>query len=411
MRPILAAACALVLPASALAQTLPRLAAVTAPEVNLHAGPSNRYPETGTLPRGTQVIVYEEAEGGWLAVHAPGSVSWVPMTFINFDKTKPIPQNVKTQAEVALASGKVGLAQPLAEVRRAKMPAGTALLVIGPSVTFDNKTWYPVEPILGDYRYLPRTAVEFQEPVKTAFVVRDTPPEGTPVAAAPGSPKTPATEVRGSPGFPNHPLWAQAEAAERDGRFDEAEKLYFQLARVMNEPGGDHDIANLCYTRIHMIREKKRGGDGMPGTRSTSETGSRGVIPAASSAARTASDSRDSRATLLPPVPIGRDRERSRERPAAEPAPRTGEPGDGEPRWTGPGTLQRAALALDGRQTYVLESAPGVPVVYAVGAPGVDLKPYWKRKVDLYGTVHDHPNARRPYVLVTKVEPNPVEPH
>jgi hypothetical protein len=48
-----------------------------------------------------------------------------------------------------------------------------------------------------------------------------------------------------------------------------------------------------------------------------------------------------------------------------------------------------------------------VPVVYAVGAPGVDLKPYWKRKVDLYGTVHDHPNARRPYVLVTKVEPNP----
>jgi hypothetical protein len=404
MRPILAAACALVLPASALAQSLPRIAAVTAPDVILRAGPSDRYPDTGTLSRGTQLIVYEEAEGGWLAVHAPGSVSWVPMTFINFDKTKPIPQNVKTQAEVALASGKVGLAQPLAEVRLAKMPAGTALLVIGPSVTFDNKTWYPVEPILGDYRYLPRTAVEFQEPVKTAFVVRDTPPEGTSVADAPGSPKTPA--AHGSPAA-NHPLWAQAEAAERDGRIEEAEKLYFQLARVMNEPGGDHDIANLCYTRIHMIREKKRGGNGMAGTRSTSGTGSRGVIPASSPVARTADDSRDSRATLLPPVPIGRDREQPRVRPIAEPAPRTAEPGDGGPRWTGPGTLQRAALALDGRQTYVLESAPGVPVVYAVGAPGVDLKPYWKRKVDLYGTVHDHPNARRPYVLVTKVEPNP----
>ena len=28
----------------------------------------------------------------------------------------------------------------------------------------------------------------------------------------------------------------------------------------MNEPGGDHDIANLCYTRIHTLREKKRSG-------------------------------------------------------------------------------------------------------------------------------------------------------
>ena len=60
-----------------------------------------------------------------------------------------------------------------------------------------------------------------------------------------------------------HPLWAQAEAAERDGRHDDAEKLFFQLAREMNEPGGDHDIANLCYTRIHSLREKKRGAGGV----------------------------------------------------------------------------------------------------------------------------------------------------
>ena len=57
----------------------------------------------------------------------------------------------------------------------------------------------------------------------------------------------------------NHPLWGQAEAAERDGRHDQAEQLYFALARAMNEPGGDHDIANLCYTRIHSLRERKRG--------------------------------------------------------------------------------------------------------------------------------------------------------
>ena len=407
MRPVLAAAAALVLlPAAALAQTLPRVAVVTGTEVVLRAGPSDKYPETGTLPQGTQVIVREEATGGWLAVHAPGSVSWVPMTFIDFNKHKPIPQEVSTQAEVVtLAPGKLGLAQPLAEARLAKMPAGTLLKVIGTPVKFDGKTWYPVEPVLGDYRYLPRSAVEFQQPVNTAFVVRDTPPPAStipPAAEAPGTSATPLAQPPGSPTV-NHPLWGQAQAAEREGRFDEAEKLYFQLARVMNEPGGDHDIANLCYTRIHMIREKKRGAP--PGARTTSGTGNRGVIPASSAATRTTSDDRNNRATLLPPVPS--DREQPRERPADEPSSQPAEPGDGGPRWTGAGTLQRAALALDGRQTYVLESAPGVPQVYAVGAPGVDLARYWKRKVDLFGTVHDHPNAKRPYVLVTKVEPNP----
>ena len=56
----------------------------------------------------------------------------------------------------------------------------------------------------------------------------------------------------------NHPLWTQAEAAEREGRYADAEKAYFDLAALMNGAGGDHDIANLCYTRIHALREKKR---------------------------------------------------------------------------------------------------------------------------------------------------------
>ncbi len=404
MRATLAAACAVaLLPAAALAQTLPRYAVVTVPEVTLRAGPSDKYPDTGTLPKGTRVVVHEEAAGGWLGVQAPGSISWVPTQFIDFNKEKPIPQVVATQAEVAPAPGKIGLAQPLAESRLQTLPPGTLLTVIGTSVKFDNKTWYPVEPVLGDYRYVPVTAVQFEQAVNTDFVVRDTPP---PAAEAPHSPQTPspAAPASTSPAV-NHPLWSQAAAAEREGRFEEAEKLYFQLARVMNEPGGDHDIANLCYTRIHLIREKKRGG-GQPGARSTSGSGNRDVVPVSAGARRTPSDG-DNRATLLPPVADDRNGSRTDEKSAAPPTP-PAEPDDGGPRWTGPGVLLVAPVQLNGRETYVLESAPGTAArVYAVGAPGVDLRPYWKRKVDLYGTVHNHPNVKKPYIIVTKVEPNP----
>src|SRR5205085_99670 len=88
-----------------------------------------------------------------------------------------------------------------------------------------------------------------------------------PTASIPGAgdgqlpPSTPAAPAKPTV---QHPLWAQAEAAERDGRSDEAEKLFFQLARAMNEPGGDHDVANLCYTRIHTLREKRRGAAASP---------------------------------------------------------------------------------------------------------------------------------------------------
>jgi hypothetical protein len=195
----------------------------------------------------------------------------------------------------------------------------------------------------------------------------------------------------------SHPLWAQAEAAEREGRLDDAEKLYFQLARVMNEPGGDHDIANLCYTRIHTLREKKRGGN---------TTGSL-PPPAGTSTGLTRRDTvvtrpepqRDSRPTLLPPVRNDQAVSTAGGPPASA--------GDGRPTWTGAGMLRSSALAPDGRQAYALESAPGVVRMYAIAAPDFDLKPFVNRKVDLFGTAGTRRDLSKPYVIVTDVNPNP----
>ncbi|MDB5310887.1 MAG: hypothetical protein JWO38_5089 [Gemmataceae bacterium] len=394
------------LPTVAAAQNGPYRAVVSDSEVRLRAGPSDKYPETGTLPRGTEILVHEESNG-WLAVQAPGAVSWVPMLFIDFDKAQKIPQNVMTQTDVTLTPGRIGLPEPLVEVRLAKLPAGTILTVIGDKVLFDNKSWYPVVPPLGDFRYLPKTAVQPGSAVNTSFSVRDAAPPGLP--PAPGSAPAPTAPAASgglaSPNSPapkpvvNHPLWAQADEAEKAGKYDEAEKLLFQLARVMNEPGGDHDVANLCFTRIHTLREKKWGG-----------TGGGSLPPPASGTSSAGSPTRNDRPTLLPPV--GDDRASST-RPATPPVTPAGrdtpssptQPGTDRQGWSG--MLRLSALALDGRQTYALESSPGNPKVYAVGAPGVDLKPFLNRSVELFGTTSTRKDLSKPYIVVAKVESNP----
>jgi hypothetical protein len=396
MRPALLAGLALaVVPAVGLAQSAPYLAVVADPEVKLRAGPGDKMPITGTLTKDTPVLVDHEVDG-WLAVQElPGrvtSVSWVQNTFVNVNPQKPLPQLVEvTNTEgVTLRAGEMGLAQPL-HVQKLKVPAGTILRVVGPKVMFEDKGWWPVDPPAGDFRYLPKTAVRYDKPANTGFVVRDvspppaappaSPPGGSgPVAALPGpgagagsTPRPPVTPPPAGPATTSskpavqHPLWAQAEVAEREGRYDEAEKLYFQLARVMNEPGGDHDIANLCYTRIHSLREKKR--NAAPATK-----------------------------------PVG-----APTRPATGTPTGSGSaPNDERQRWTGPGRLVRSALTLEkDRQTYALEVSPGMPVVYVIAGPGVELDRWANKKVDVYGASYTRRGLTKPYVVATSVEAAP----
>jgi hypothetical protein len=385
MRAALATGLALLaLPHAVLAQSGPYLAVVGDAEVKLRAGPSDKYLETATLRPGSPIVVDHEEENGWLAVTDPQgkaySVSWVLATYIDFDNAKPTPQPVMVhgEGEATLAAGQFGLQQPL-HIRRTKVPAGTGLLVIGQKVKFEERWWYPVMPPAGDFRYLPKQAVRYDKPAATAFTVRDTtPPPSAPVASLPpvtpggGSrppvgvePAGPATTAS-KPAVQN-PLWAQAEAAERDGRLDDAEKLYFQLAQVMNQPGGDHDTANLCYTRIHTLREKKRTGGNAVATNPRPATG--GGTPA-----RVGS----------PPPP----------EPRAE---------DGL-RWTGPGKLARSALAPEGRRTYVLTSARGDTLWYVVAGPGVDLEKYLGKRIDVYGTSGTYRDLSKPYMTASRVE-------
>lgn len=378
-------------------------AVVVAPEVKLRAGPSDAFPDTGTLPRGSFVIVEKEEIGGWLAVTAPyGSVSWIAAQFIEDPAPeRKTPKNVFVHAEdeVTLAAGKAGEPQPL-DTRRVKVPNGTTLLLLGESVKFNNRTWYPVAPPAGDVRYLPKTAVQFERPANNNFAVRVTEPSAPALAVGPsGSGTGPLATIPGPGGVTpagagltaskpavNHPLWTQAETAEREGRLADAEKAYFDLAALMNGNGGDHDIANLCYTRIHALREKKRNG---------------GTASAVS-------------ASVLQPPPK-EDRGVRPGAPQALPAatkPNTSANSttDGAgAKWHGIGTLHRSTLTPDGtgKPAYALETAPGVVKVYAIAGPGVDLEKYLGKRVDVYGAAQTRTGLSKPYVITTAVEPAP----
>jgi len=391
-------------------------AVVTDPEVKLRAGPSDAFPETSSLKRGS-IVVVEREENGWLAITAPhGSVSWIAYSFVeDLSPDRQTPKNglVHAEGEVTIAVGKAGDTQPL-DVRREKLPQGTIVLLIGPpAADASGKKWWPIAPPAGDVRYLPKSAVQIDKPINNSVAVRVTdmggvippaatpvsPPTGAPLATVPGSGSSPlpSAGVTASKPAVNHPLWLQAETAEREGRLGDAEKAYFELAAVMNAPGGDHDIANLCYTRIHAIREKKRNASGIKTSAPTPNT-----TPATPN-------------VLQPPSKSGRG-----VRPGAPQALPTGlgtntgtNTGTGtnanttDAQWSGPGLLRRTALTPDGTGSpaYALETSPGVVKVYVIAGPGVKLEQYLGKTIDVYGVPQTRNKLSKPYVIATAVEP------
>jgi hypothetical protein len=269
------------------------------------------------------------------------------------------------------------------------------VVLIGPPVEFAGKKWWPIAPPPGDVRYVPKTAVQFEKATNNNFTVRVT-DTGTPPAAAlpPPSPTasplatiptgggaTPAGGVTSSKPAVNHPLWTQAEVGEREGRLADAEKAYFELAALMNGQGGDHDIANLCYTRIHAIREKKRNAGG--------------TAPKTDVLQPPAKDDRGVRAGT----------------PIALPPTSGTNPGNANTeargQWTGPGVLRRSVLTPDGtgKPAYALETSPGVVKVYVVAGTGIELEKFLGKRVEVYGAPQTIPKLSKPLVVATNVEP------
>lgn len=343
------------------AQNVPRRGRITADSTVLRSGPSEQMPETGTLYRGTIVEIDHEEPGGWLAIEPPrGQVSW--LNHLNVgpapgQAVDALPRNAIVHAEpdTMIAIGRAGFGQPL-DVRRTKVPDGTLVLVIGHKVEHAGSHWLPIEPPHGDFRYIRSDAVDVGAPLQT-FAVRSPKVEPQPLApnpsSAPGTtmPASATTEPRGSEVWPNHPFWQQGEQAERDGDFTRAEQLFLRLAAEMNQPGGDVELANLCYTRVHAVREKARNGGG-------------------------------ARLTSRPADPV--------------PVRTTAVSGQ----WTESGVIRLAGFRVGGQSTYALVGSGGKLICYALSGPGVELDRFRGYEVELYGPM-THPSDLRGTGVVT----------
>ncbi|AWM37260.1 hypothetical protein GobsT_47970 [Gemmata obscuriglobus] len=407
---------------TASAESQPYKAVVIDEEVKLRAGPTDSFPDTGTLRKGATVLVEKDEGNGWLAVTSYGtSVSWVQTHFIRDPARESaelggeptrelaVPRNVIVHSDgddVTLAAGKVGVNQPL-DIRRVKIPHGTELVLLGPKATYQGKTWYMVQSPAGDFRYLPKTALQLEKAASSSYTVRvnetitplppgadagakplSATPAGGAIASVPGPAVTPAAADSATASKPivNHPLWAQAEAAERENRLSDAEKLYYQYAAEIRRTNGDYDIATLCFTRVHAIHEKQRG---------TTRTATATPVP---NAVRPAgrdelvarpSSSGERRVTVGVPEPLP---------PAADPQERGG--------WHA-GTLRRSNMTPDGpnRQLYMLETPQGVVELYVAAGAGVDLNRYLGRRVNVYGSPTSRTGLQKPYLVATDAEP------
>ena len=276
-RPTLASALLILVAAPSFAQPVQSLARVKAGSASLFSGPGEQMPKCGSVEQGYVVVVDHTEGNDWLAVQPPnGSLSWISHLHVELQDptdgrlvTFPANALVRSEGEVKLAVGQMGDAKPFS-VRRTKLPDGSVVKVVGPKVraTADGDPgesyWYPIIPPRDDFRYVRRADVEMVGGAeKPGFVVKAVAhaemPTELPPASIPGTFK-PAAATSGSGEGSSNPLWLDAEKARQDGNFPHAERLYKQVAEDAAK-GGDTALANLCFNRIHYIRELQRQKD------------------------------------------------------------------------------------------------------------------------------------------------------
>ncbi len=306
---------------------------ITAAEVEVRCGGSPQFYATSKLFRGQPVIVLGESQKfpGWLEIKPPeGSFSWINDRFVK--RTGPRSGTVIADpaTPVPVLAGSLTY-KDKPNVETVRVERGTQLVILQETPKYEQggDAWLPIEPTVGEVRYIPAEAVAGSPGVQLTSA-----PVGAQVN--PGGP-TPAQPPRG----------ADDDLMQRIMRLDPAQKR--QLLEAL---GGQPAPAPQAQTQT-------QSGNGWAGS---------GYPPA-----QLASGNRN-------PPPSGQTTSLYNNPPGAASKA-------GQLQWSSYGVLRKTALARDGQVMYVLEDPKGAPLVYAVPEQGKTLDPYLGKMVALYGPI------------------------
>jgi uncharacterized protein YgiM (DUF1202 family) len=364
-------------------------------EIEMRAGPSLKYPQTGALQKGEQVLIAKEEEK-WYAILPPsGSVSWVNHLFLGkYDPALQGKQNavimkdnvpVRILGEFELDSTE----KNRTPVVQMKLSRGTIVEIIGPKRKIDDSTWYPIKPPVGEYRYIPKFAVgnlkEMEVPVSVA---KNNVQVGNVNEKDPPTPSNNTTST--TTAKVNHPSWGEAELLQSRGQFAEAERIYTQIYQELKNKKADLDDLLTCLNRIDDCRQKVK-----PATSSS--------IPRESTSRSASLENPTFRPSQPPPPQTRKDWPTSR---VAEDQNRNPEPDRGNFKSTGNGMLRRTPFLIDNKQAYALEKERGDVLYYVTAQSGINLDGYLNKRVELLGTEQVRGDVRgAPYMVVSKVNP------
>jgi hypothetical protein len=404
---------ALCLCAGTLRAATPYVAAVVQADAEIRCKPSLK-PElyaTNRLPQGSRVLVLEERSDGWLGIQPPpGSFSWINASQV--ERIVPTQSNwvvMNDNVPVLIGSELVRQRPTVEGIRLAR---GTQVRVIGHPEKDGTTAWLPIDPPAGEIRYVRveavRSVLAAQPSVMPANppVMQPKPVESfaaVRTSASPGSGDTPTTAALAiptpsavAPPSANASAWDKVRYLEQQGRWDDAVRMYDQLAHDLQHT--NTDWANFAAQRAAWLRSGHHDVLSLPATQ-----------PASYSTFQP--EARPSSPTVQPPPPSSARLSVPPEAASAN----TASPPNQTASWSspqastagllskGPGRLVRSYFKVNGAPVYRLETLDGF--VYVAAAPGIELESSVDHNVTVFGTTQYSPEMRVYYMVVSRVQP------
>jgi hypothetical protein len=355
------------------------------------------YP-TNHLNRGDRVRVLKEEEGGWLAILPPsGSFSWINKQLLS-RRADWAPNTWYVSASEAPVRVGSNVSPNPPTVIGLTLTRGAIVTAIagGREHVDQDGTWLPIDPPKGDLhgevRYIRAEAIQKPAPgaAKTAGVLTPAPGSNAP---APGDADA---------------LYKQAVAAEKWNP-QQAIALYEQGASSDANP----DRRLQALNRANWLRENLKNPTAsiVSGVAPGNDL-RMAAAPSESKVYPVAGNPPNTNVRLAPPQGSGTPTTNAwsatptalNTSPATTPGAPAGPPTAGTEYSSGPGWLQVSARSAEGKKTYVMVSDRGAPFYYVTGQAGVNLEPYLKRRVELFGQAIYSGDLRANYMRVARVE-------